>query len=710
MVGIVETKAPGVKRGLEQCSSYISAVATCRWGAWTNGEEIKCARREDDGSITFDPAYSIPKFGEGFGVRICSFGELTPASNLKLLFKYINNRLYANTNIPRSELQGAEMVRLIFCKLTDEYSSRDNPNKTPEFQVFQNEKPNDLRKRINKLWERTKSSRYGASIFLDHEKIMIDDYSLQLIVSLLQSHSLLATNSDVVGQAFEVFSEKQFAGEKGQFFTPRLVVKMMVDMIDPKEDETILDPACGSGGFLIATLDHISVGKSEIEKRDIAEHCLFGIDKDSDLSKICKAHMSIIGDGKSNIVTADSLGVPSNWNDDVRSKFCHDDGIKEFDVILTNPPFGSKIKVDREEVLEQYELASANNGCPPQILFIERCMEFLKPGGRMGIVLPDGVLGNPREEHVRNWLLGKAELLAVVDCPVNTFMPHTGTKTSVLILRKFDESDTRLPFFAIAEHCGHTSRGEEIVDHGKVKEDFSEIARNYKKRKSSERKHLGFIPNSIQETILLPKYYDPRILAEIKAMEQQGGVKFVRLGDLIDDGSVDCFGAGASVKQEHYSLHGEIRFIRTSDVSGYELSDTTQKMVPIEIFEEYRQPLQTYDILFVKDGDTKIGQTVILTCEEDLRILVQTHFHILRPVKINPWLLLTLLNTKIVKKQIRQRVFIQSTLGTIGKRIKDLRLPLPLEKKKQKIMSSSMKRLILKRRDDLQEIRRLVDS
>lgn len=713
IIGIVETKAPKIsaKDGKKQLESYMSAKATCRWGVWTNGEEMECARRDPKTqAIQFSPAFTVPRVDER-NVAIRNFERLIPPSNLKWIFRRINNRLYSNTNLPRTEKQGAEMVRLIFCKLTDEYAVRKT-KKSPKFQVLPDERPNETRKRIKDLWEETKQSPTTTTIFSADEKITIDDYSLQLIVSSLQEYSLLKTDRDVVGDAFEVFSERQFAGDKGQFFTPRAVVKMVIEMIAPQQNEKIIDPACGSGGFLIAALNYLTQGiDDESQKRDIAEHCLYGIDKDGDLSKICRAHMSIIGDGKSNIITADSLKPPSEWDDATRSKLLADGKLRQFDVVITNPPFGSKIKVIQDKVLTQYRL-SRNKPTPPQVLFIERCLEMLKPGGRLGIVLPDGILGNTGDKYIRMLLAEKAQVLAVVDCPTATFMPHTGTKTSVLIAQK-NPSPSKKTFFAIAENCGHTFRGTEVRNlNGTLREDFSAIANNYNNGKSA--KHLGFWQTSTNwqatknRSILVPRYYDPRILREIRSIEAQSenGLQMISVEELCSKGIISLSGVASSAGSEEYDLHGEVRFIRTSDIAGFELYERTQKMISEETWLAYKdkQDMQIGDILFVKDGDDKIGETAILLDERDQKILVQTHFNKFRAHKISPFFLLWMLNQNVVKKQIRQRVFNQSTLSTIGERVKDLRLPMLIEEKRRKQVSQEMKRPITQRRECLRNI------
>ena len=697
IVGIIETKKKGRKDGKKQLESYMSATSTCRWGVWTNGEEELCAIKKENGEVYFDAAIRIPHCGVGYPC-IEKYDDLIPATNLKRTFKIINNALYANTNLARTEKQGAEMVRLLFCKLMDEYNIRQNKS-SPTFQIYQDEhkstKSNKkkLRQRINKLWEATKGGWVGSSIFGKSERIEIDDYSLRLIVSKLQSYGLLKTEKDIVGDAFEVFSEKQFAGEKGQFFTPRAVVNMVVKMIDPTKDDIIIDPACGSGGFLISALDHITKGiLDEGEKKQIAEHCLFGIDKESDLAKICKAHMSILGDGRSNIVQQDSLKPLDDWKDEAKGKITNEGEFKDFDVCITNPPFGSKIKVSRADVLERFELGhkwkrisgiweqtQETKPTPPQILFLELCLTFLvKPGGKIGIVLPDGLLGNPTDGYIRYFIQKYAEILAVIDCPVETFMPHTGTKTSILILKKDStsphpnrsiEDRSKKTFFAIAEHCGHTMRG-----YDSEKEDFSAITANFTSKNTEG--HLGF--KAKYKDVLVPRYYDPRIVDEIKRLESDFS-EMPTVSELIQDKIISVQNIPSSASGKDYDIHGEIRFIRTSDICGYELYGRTQKNVSIVTYELYKekQDLRKRDIIFVKDGDTKVGETAILLNEDDLRILVQTHFKKIRALKINPFLLLWMINKDIVKRQIRQRVFSQSTLSTIGDRIKELRLPLP---------------------------------
>lgn len=724
IIGIIETKAPGNTNGWKQLLSYMSATASCRWGALTNGDETHYAVRKGE-EIEFAPAFSLPEHGSE-GASLLRFEDLREASDLKWIFQQINHSLYANSNLPRTEKQGAEMSRLIFCKLADEYRERTQNKTLPHFQVKEGESSREVKNKIRELWNETKKGFLGGGIFGEDETLRLDDDSLMMIVSKLQAYSLLKTDRDVVGDAFEVFAERQFAGEKGQFFTPRNVVNMVVEMLDPQQGDTIIDPACGSGGFLIAAFNHMTRGirKGDAELRgQMAGHSLYGIDKDADLVKICRAQMAIIGDGKSNIVEADSLQNPETWSDTAKSKLLQEGKPKQFDVVVTNPPFGSNIKIERQEILLDYDLGrkwKTSGGkltrtdvvkkTPPQVLFIEQCINLLKDGGKLGIVLPDELLGNGGDQYIRRHIKTRAEVLAVVDCPVATFMPHTGTKTSVLILQK-KPAEQKPAFFAIAENCGHTMRGKPTG-----KSDFEAVAKNYGrhaktgKADADEASHLGFRASvDVDERLIwVPRYYDPRIVREIEAFNS-AEYDMPTLEEMTRAGITAVTGIQGSPSAEEYEIGGEVRFIRTSDISGYEIAGVTQKNVANETYEKNknRQDLQRGDILFIKDGDTKIGECAILLRNDDLRISVQSHFKKIRPKKIDPFLLLLALNHPIVKKQIRQRVFSQSTLSTIGERINELKLPLPKSERERKRIAAIVKESIETRRERLDKIHNL---
>jgi len=240
------------------------------------------------------------------------------------IFRKIYYFLYSNSNIPRAERLGSEMIKLLFCKIYDELNQRS------VFKTHKNESEKEVGEKIRKLFEEVKE-KY-PDVFNKDDKIYLDNKSIKSIVAFLQNYTLTNTERDVISESFQAFWGPGLRGEKGQFFTPRNVVKMCVKMLNPKPGDRVIDPACGSGGFLIEVLSHLkSKGASNI----------FGIDKEIDLVKISKAYMAIVGDGHSNIFCADSL-YPESWPEDMKNKI--NDG--SFNIVLTNPPFGAKIHVE----------------------------------------------------------------------------------------------------------------------------------------------------------------------------------------------------------------------------------------------------------------------------------------------------------------------------------------------------------------------------
>ena len=482
---IVECKKKNRKDGKTQLQDYLR-FSKASLGVWFNGAERLFLRKvERDGRIEFEEIPNIPQYGQ----RVEDIGrfrrkDLKVTHNLKATFKAIRNHLAANTvGATRDEILAQQLINLIFCKIYDERFTE--PNDIVTFRAGVDEEAKEIKERILDLFEKVK--RKYKEVLDENDTITLDANSIQYVVGELQIYSITEAERDVVADAFETFIGHALKGGQGQFFTPRNVVKMMVDILDPGDEDLIIDPACGSGGFLIEALRHVwakldSEGEKyhwnknslQEEKMEVALNKIRGIDKDYFLSKVAKAYMAIIGDGKSGIFNEDSLERPENWQDKTRLKIDMD----KFSVLLTNPPFGSKIPVRGEDKLKQFELGhkwkqdkktgewekgKLKDKEAPQILFIERCLQLLKDGGRMAIVLPDGIYGNNQLGYIRKYLLKKARLVAVIGVPIETFMPNTSTKTSIMILQKLKEN--KIPkdysvFMAIAETCGHDRRGK----------------------------------------------------------------------------------------------------------------------------------------------------------------------------------------------------------------------------------------------------------
>ncbi|MDE5823113.1 MAG: N-6 DNA methylase [Lachnospiraceae bacterium] len=514
--------ARNAKDGVEQLKSYMSACPNCEWGMWTNGKQKEVFRKfiNDKGQIDFMDYNDIPSAdGNLDDINRPKRTSLKNAydDNLLFVFKTCHNHIHINDGLQK---QSAffELLKVIFCKIEDE---RNIPSPL-EFYTTSDERSNPdgqltVRKRISKIFDRVKKKH--GKIFDANDEIKLSPRSLAYIVSELQKYSLLNTNIDIKGKAYEEIVGANLRGDRGEFFTPRNVMKMVVEMINPSIDEKVLDSSCGTGGFLVTAMTHVIM---QLEKKfadsigikredwdsdtvrvfqdkisEMASSNYFGFDINPDLVKATKMNMVMNNDGSGNIFQTNSLLPPHEWTDEFRSKLAETLGINQselrnhntieyFNVIVTNPPFGSKIPIKDKNILEQYELAhiwlndkktgiwtktkKLQSSVSPEILFIERCTQLLVPGGRMGIILPDSILGSPGLGYIREWLIRNHRIIASIDLHVDTFQPRNGTQTSVLFLQKKTQEQKDIEeksgvmadynvFMAMVEKIGHDKRG-----------------------------------------------------------------------------------------------------------------------------------------------------------------------------------------------------------------------------------------------------------
>lgn len=488
---IVECKKKTRKDGRDQLEDYLR-FSTARLGVWFNGNaRLFLLKTEKAGKVLFQEIPNIPRYKQRIeDVGLFTREMLRPVANLKPIFRAIRNYLAANAvGITRDEVFAQQLINLIFCKIVDEKFKR--PEQMVEFRAGVGEEPEDVKERIETLFEKVKKQYKDVIEVAD--SIDLDARSLQYVVGELQGVCLMECDRDAVGEAFEVFIGPSLKGSQGQFFTPRNVVKMVIDMIDPGPDDRIIDPACGSGGFLVEALRHVwkkveQQGEEykwpdrEIseQKSKVAIDNFRGIDKDEFLAKVAKAYMAILGDGRGGVYCENSLDSPKNWKTKARNAI----PFNSFSVVVTNPPFGKKLRIEDSDVLSDYDLghewAEGDNlsfmkgdlleSQTPQILFIERCLKLLHDGGKLGIVLLESIFGMPKYRYVVEYLTKNTKLLALVSMPENLFQPNTHAKTCVVICEKTIPKERYPIFMCDVKWCGHDSRGNptyRIDDKGK---------------------------------------------------------------------------------------------------------------------------------------------------------------------------------------------------------------------------------------------------
>lgn len=705
---IAECKRTNERDGVAQLKIYVD-MSQAEAGIWFNGDNHAYFHRVfHDGQRDWDGLPDIPRYGQAFeDIGLFRRKDLTAPSNLKAVFRDVRNHLAGNVvGIGRDEPLAQQIINLLFCKIYDELNTR--PNDLVRFRAGHAETAETAKKRVLDLFDNVKVE-YN-DVFTEADSIDLDASSIVYVVGELQGYCITAAERDAVGDAFEVFIGPALRGAEGQFFTPRNVVRMVIDMLDPQVGETILDPACGSGGFLLMALERLwkrledrademgwTPAQLERAKRDAATRSLRGIDKDGFLAKVTKAYMAIVGDGRGGVFCENSLLPSTDWQHTTQDAI----QLGSFDVVLTNPPFGSKIRVKGADLLRQYDLAhrwkrdkatgnyeptkALHDDQAPQILFFERCLQFLKPGGRLGIVLPESMLGNPSYAYILTWMLRRATLQAVVTMPEALFKTSgkggTHTKTCVVVLVNSPPAPDFPIFMADAKWCGHDSRGNETRRDGVLLDDIPIIAERYRARDAEAGDHLGFTleRRHVRNHILVPKYYDPELTERLNRLATTHDL--VLIGDL-EQIEILEIRTGVEVGKMAYGT-GSVPFIRTSDISNWELKADPKQGVSRDLYESLREKLDVRpgDILMVRDGTYLIGTSVIIT-DSDTEILFQSHIMKLRvrkPKELDPWLLFACLNTPVVKRQIRARQFTQDIIDTLGGRLSEIYVPIPRE-------------------------------
>lgn len=522
---IIELKKPKLQDGKHQLRSYCNATGA-PIGVWTNGEKISHYHRKDPNY--FEDITDIPKasqrledvLNERFTLKdlIIKDKITNERKSLKDIILEMEDEVLANAGVDVFE----EVFKLIFTKLYDEYCSKKDKARIEfyleeyladddrgdydrlkacllglndqKFRVmeFRNTGQTDaeLKKKLQDLFD--KARRQWTGVFPDGSVFDLSDSHLAVCVSSLQDIKLFNSNLLVVDEAFEYLVNKSAKGEKGQYFTPRHVIDMCVQMLNPKRGEYMIDTASGSCGFPVHTIFKLTghlFTNDEIPEED-KQHVLnvFGIDFDEKTVRVARTLNLIAGDGETNVLHLNTLDF-ERWSDKTENdpkwintygkgferlaKLRREKGQNKyfnFDLLMANPPFAGDIKESR--ILHQYDLGlkdggKAQSAVGRDILFIERNLNFLKPGGRMAIVLPQGRFNNTTDKYIRDFIAEHGRILAVVGLHGNTFKPHTGTKTSVLFVQKWD--DTLCPkvedypiFFAVSEKGGKDTSGDYV--------------------------------------------------------------------------------------------------------------------------------------------------------------------------------------------------------------------------------------------------------
>lgn len=665
---IVECKAPNEKEGYNQLVSYVYNTSATG-GVWFNGagdeEEVAYYRRLVEPENKLIPWPQLPSLGEAWdAIGRKKKSELRKPKDIKGLLKRCHNRLHSRGT--EDDDLTMDMVRIILAKAMDEEKESEYPQFycTPE-EYNSTEGLENVANRVQALFSEV--IQLNSQVFGEHEKIGVGNRAIADVVSELQEYQLLSDLKDsdgwdIMGHAYEQYTATYLKRKNGQFFTNRLVIDFLVQMIEPNSNDIVLDPAGGSGGFLTGVLRYVrhkilnGEGSDISKQRQLDRHRtrLFMVEISNRLVKIAKTAMILNGDGHTGMTQGDSLGPYSNFNETILAQ-CNRNTPT---VILTNPPFAGvgEGKITQKEVLEKYDVGKKWNideqnkfspteelsteGIPPEMLFLERCVDWLAPGGRLGIVMPKGFLDTATYRPARQYLLDNCKLISVINCHKDTFQPYTGVRTSLIVVQKYREGEDRSSdyeiFMGISKKIGQDSEGEPIYklnEDGKETEvldhDLSEIYNDFVAFNNGQfvqSEHRFRVKKSeLGETYKInPQAYMPSLNATLKkvaGIEEQDGWSVITLSQINKD--IKIF-KGPRLKSENLNVEN----IQNDTTEIYYtpsaiLQEKSDSIKYLDLSKATKQQLDTIEKLRVHRGDLvitrsgSIGRVAYITQQHD---------------------------------------------------------------------------------------------
>lgn len=444
---IFETKKPTVAEGRAQLENYLSLEYTAKMGFWTNGTETLAIYRLPSGKFFHQIGAPIPKPTDTFSiageepVRFADLEDPDPAKLRTKLDRVFGVVVARDTVSTRSDQRLNQLCNLLLTKLNSDQQAKRSPTDVTIFQPVETERA--TAERIRKAYDRLKSLYPTIFASGDDEQLRLDDHTIHEVTYELATMKLVDVTPQTISEAFQVFRSSNLKSGEGQYFTPSRIIRSAVELMEVTYDDRIIDPACGTGGFLVEcflSLERQNPGMSEDDRRQWARNHLYGVDRDDINVKLSRAIMQIIGDGSANIEVGDSLREHM-WSDDY-PHLLRTLRPESFTCAITNPPFGRELRLSKKDArLSNYTITRKgkdkdHHDLEVGLVFLERCYRLLAPGGRLGIILPETYWFSSSYGWLRDWLDGRFVLRGMFNVPMEAFQAFCRAKTNFYVLER----------------------------------------------------------------------------------------------------------------------------------------------------------------------------------------------------------------------------------------------------------------------------------
>ena len=716
---IVETKKPNAKEGINQLEIYMGLEPYAKMGIWTNGKDIATVHRTIDGQYKVNIAGSLPYPEEDLTAdaeRPLTWNDLrtnVKANELKQVFwNLLCVVVSEDTSSTRPDERLNNLCNILLAKIESDKRAKAEPDKPVRFQYAKDR--SKTAQRIRDLFRELLIS--NSDSFEDgDESIMFDDSTISKCVFELAKYRLFGSSLETVSTAFQVFRQDNLKSDDGQYFTPLPIISNAVKLLQIQLSDKVLDPACGTGGFLLQSFIALKKNYPALEDGDAkgwAQRHLYGVDKDKVNVKLTKAIMLTIGDGSTNTFHGDSIRS-FLWE----SRFKHlaiNLKSEMFSCILTNPPFGKNLKltandgkiikfdVSHKEIKSENYLDLTQENYTERelgIAFVERCYKLLIKGGKFGIVLPETYFFSDTYIWLQNWIHQHFYLRAIVNIPMEAFQGFCRAKTNLYIFEKKGGEHSCLSWVKDnkvlvlnSKTCGINKDGNELYkvdpitgerDYTKLDDQLSEDCDAAINGILTERSSYVPLNNIIKSKIAIPRYYNNEYNDGVQQFCKRNNFENISLGELYSEGDLKIFHGHGSPSADQRI--GDIPYIKVSDLRAGNVNINPINMIPVALAKKYwkgeTSGLKAYDLISPERASKNIGDFCLLLPGQE-NIVLTKEVICLRSTnkRFDQFYLLWAMNLPVVRKQWERIIFMQTNREDVGDRFLEILLPISRSK------------------------------
>jgi type I restriction enzyme M protein len=708
---IIECKQPDIDVGLQQLETYLGLEPHAKLGIWVNNADISAMALfvyKDVKGLNYPKRRSvkdIPSFGAAISpetVKLTFNDLIIPSKDTlhKTFSELLDAVVAQDGNVTRREEQLDQLCNLILLKLDSDKQGKIDQDFEVYFRQFAT--ATGTAKYIKEKFEIFIEVYPDIFVTQSDQEIRFDDATIHDIVGRISRFNFIDIGADTVSIAFQVLRSAALKQEEGQYFTPKQVIQAAIKLMNLTLDDIIIDPACGTGGFLIQCLVELKDRYPEKEKEISrwAQLHIYGIDKDAIGIKLTKAIMQILGDGSAHCVRGDSV-LTYSW----KSKYTHllTNSFKDgrFTKVFTNPPFGAPLKVKYSDAkkagLSIADYIEKGKDIELGLAMFNRCCDLLKPEGKMCIVLPETYFFSPSYKYVREWVKERLKPICVANVPMDAFQGFCRAKTNLYIFEKLDagKSNLDLEHDAVTimnpQTCGIYKNGSDrfVVDESGQRTDAidNELLKQAIMYENSDESGFTEVPLSLvyQKDILVPRYYDQTLEVPFATLMKTRGFEAISIGELCDSGVITVSGGHGSPSND--LRIGTIPYVKVSDIRNMRININPTNMIPLELAQKFwktkdgRSNLQAWDLISPSRASSNIGEFAILVPGEEQVVLTKEVF-IIRVQEnrdgYSPFYLLWAFSLKAVRKQWQRVTLMQTNREDVGARYREVKVPKPI--------------------------------